>query len=160
MHNRARLRALALRGVLPAAIGLGVALGFAATHRGHAPARQGTRAAAASANFRVLSKQESRRLIAYAQHVHRCLVVHHEQGISPPIVSPTRITMPAPNRSARSLVVSLTVCEPSVGAPPPGASLQARANQILVYLPKRCLLDPAALRSGGSATKRSDTAVR
>ena len=44
----------------------------------------------------------------------------------------------------------MTPCEPEVGPPPPGASLQARDDQILVYLPKRCLLDPNELTTSSS----------
>jgi hypothetical protein len=32
-------------------------------------------------------------------------------------------------------------CEPTVGLPPPGASLVFRGHLVLVYLPKYCILD-------------------
>jgi hypothetical protein len=36
-------------------------------------------------------------------------------------------------------------CDPEVGPPPAKATLQARMEQILVYLPKWCLLHPTEL---------------
>ena len=100
----------------------------------------------AAKNYRTLSAAESRRLVRYAEREYRCIVAQ-DAAIGVPVASRTRITMAAPHRSADELVRLMTVCDPEVGAPPPGASLQARAGQVLVYLPKRCLLDPSEVAS-------------
>jgi hypothetical protein len=100
----------------------------------------------AAKNYRTLSPAESHRLLRYAQTEYRCLVAH-DSTIAAPVASRTRITMAAPDRSTEQLVRLMTACDPKVGAPPPGASLQARPGLVLVYLPKRCLLDPSEVTS-------------
>jgi hypothetical protein len=121
------------------------AAAFLAAHRseGTEGARP-TLAQLAAKNYRTLSVAESRRLLRYARREYACLA-SHGAPVSPPVASRPRITMRAPNRSAGALVSFMTACDPAVGPPPPGASLQARPGQVLVYLPKRCLLDPTAL---------------
>jgi hypothetical protein len=109
-------------------------------------ARQPSLAELAAKNYRTLSVAESRRLLRYAEREYRCIVAH-DRKIAAPVASRTRITMTAPGRSANELLRSMTACDPEVGAPPPGASLQARQGLVLVYLPKRCLLDPTAVPS-------------
>jgi len=54
--------------------------------------------------------------------------------------------MRAPNQSARDLAQLQLACDPEVGPPPSKASLQARQGQVLVYLPKRCLINPTELQ--------------
>jgi len=103
----------------------------------------------AAKNYRTLSVAESRRLLRYAETEYRCIVAH-DGAITAPVPSRTRITMTARDRSARQLVRLMTACDPEVGPPPPGASLQARREEVLVYLPKRCLLDPTQLASATS----------
>jgi hypothetical protein len=103
-----------------------------------------TLAELAAHNYRVLSKTDSRALVRYAERVHGCLVAHGA-AISEPVTSRTRITMRAPGASARELAQRIVACDSSVGPPPAKASLQARAGQVVVYLPKRCLLDPTAV---------------
>jgi hypothetical protein len=100
----------------------------------------------AATNYRTLSLAESRRLLCYAETEYRCIVAHGG-AIAAPVASRTRIRMAAPHRSVEELLRLMTACDPEVGAPPPGASLQARAGQVLVYLPKRCLLDPSEVAS-------------
>jgi hypothetical protein len=108
-----------------------------------------TLAQLAAKNYRTLTVTQSRRLLRYAETEYRC-VVAHGGTITPPVASRTRITMRARRRSARQLVRLMTACDPEVGPPPRGASLQARPEQVLVYLPKRCLLNPTELPSASS----------
>jgi hypothetical protein len=103
-----------------------------------------TLAQLAAKNYRVLTKDQSRTLIRYAEGIHRC-VVGHGAKIARPVAAATRITMRAAGQSAKTLVHLLMACNPTVGAPPAKASLQARTGAVLVYLPKQCLLDPTAL---------------
>ena len=106
-----------------------------------------TLAELAAKNYRTLTKSESRTLVTYADHVYRCVTAHGAK-VAAPVASSTRIVMSAPHRSARTLLGYLTACDDTVGPPPPNASLQARAGQILVYLPKQCLLDPTEVDTG------------
>jgi hypothetical protein len=119
---------------------------LAARWASHTDRAQPSLAQLAAKNYRTLSVAESRRLLRYAETEYRCIVAHGGQ-ITAPVASRTRITMRAPDRSADELVRLMTACDSEVGAPPPGASLQARTGQVLVYLPKRCLLDPTAITS-------------
>jgi hypothetical protein len=138
-----RRRYLAFLAVLVAAP---TAAFVAARWTSHGDAAKPSLAQLAAKNYRTLSAAESRRLLRYAQTEYRCLVAHGAT-IAAPVASRTRITMAAPDRSADELLQLMMACDPKVGAPPPGASLQARAGQVLVYLPKRCLLDPSEIAS-------------
>ena len=112
----------------------------------HANRTKPSLAELAATNYRTLSPAESRRLLRYAEIEYRCIVAHGG-SVAAPVASRTRIRMAAPHRSVDELLRLMTACDPEVGAPPPGASLQARAGQVLVYLPKRCLRDPSELAS-------------
>jgi hypothetical protein len=135
-----RRRRLALLATL--ALGLGAAIAFE-SFQADGGGRQ-TLAELAANNYRTLSRHESRLLVRFAAREYRCLV---SKGlhVSAPVVSRTRITMRAPGRSARSLARLELACDPQVGPPPARATLQARDGQVLVYLPKRCLIDPTEL---------------
>src|SRR5919201_1786296 len=108
--------------------------------------RQPSLSELAAKNYRTLSVAESRRLLRYAEREYRCIVAQG-QTIAAPVASRTRIRMAAPGRSADELIRWMTACDPEVGGPPPGSSLQARDGQVLVYVPKRCLLDPSEVDS-------------
>jgi hypothetical protein len=58
--------------------------------------------------------------------------------------------MSAPDQTADALLRFMTACDPKVGPPPRRASLQARNGQVLVYVPKRCLLNPADVTATSS----------
>ena len=95
-------------------------------------------------NYRKLSASQSHHLVRYARAEYRCLVKNGAK-VTPPIPWPTRITMHVPNKTAREIVKLQMQCDHEVGPPPANATLQARAEQILVYLPKWCLLHPSEL---------------
>jgi hypothetical protein len=100
----------------------------------------------AAKNYRTLTPRESRALVRYAQSEYRCLVAHGVDA-SRPVASRTRITMRAPHRSAHDLAQLELACDSEVGPPPQTATLQARPGLVLVYLPKRCLMNPTELPS-------------
>ena len=116
-------------------------LALVASRRSDGDRAQPTLAERAAKNYRVLSKTESRVLVRYAERVYRCVVARGAK-VGAPVASSTRIRMAAETLSADELLRYLTACDPEVGPPPPRSSLQARNGQILVYLPKQCLLDP------------------
>jgi hypothetical protein len=144
MHGR--LRRLLLTGVLPAAIGVAAVVALLVRQRDGAVSRTAL-AQLAAKNYRVLTRDQSRMLVRYADDVHRCLVGHGAK-IARPVAWSTRITMRAPHQSARSLAQLMMACDATVGAPPAKASLQARTGSVLLYLPKQCLLDPTQLPAG------------
>jgi hypothetical protein len=111
---------------------------------GDARGRQPTYAELVAKNYRVLTPRQSRLFVRFARREYRC-VSARDSGVLAPVVSPTRITMRAAHRSARQLLRLLVACEPVVGPPPASATLQARSGQILVYVPKWCLLDRKVL---------------
>jgi len=134
-------RRLAL--LLVVAAGLAIALAVV-LRQSHDRAGGPTLAQLAAKNYRVLSRDESDTLLRYAKSEHGCLVSRGAK-VSSPVASRTRILMRAPNQSAHRLGQLELACDPTVGPPPSNATLQARPGQVLVYLPKRCLLDPTAL---------------
>ena len=105
---------------------------------GDARGRPPTYAQLVAKNYRVLTPSQSRLLVRFARKVYRC-VAARDSGVLSPVVSPTRITMRAPHRSARALLHLLVACDH--GPPPVNGTLQARPGQILVYLPRWCLFD-------------------
>jgi hypothetical protein len=99
------------------------------------------------ANYTVLGPKESRRLILFARGFHSCVI---EKGLSlgKPAIHETKITLAIPERTPlKSLMSTTLACADGLGGPPPGASVQTRQrvdneHAIVIYLPKRCLLDP------------------
>jgi hypothetical protein len=121
-------------------------------HSPHATAlpdlRPTSYAKAAAANYKVLSPRQSRRLLTYAGNLYTCLR-KHGAAVGAPRASRTRIELALPAGAERSVVLSQGIaCGDALGGPPPGASqqLRPRANALLLYLPKYCLLDPKVAR--------------
>ena len=123
------------------ALGLAAAIAFESSRTDDA---RPTLAELAAHNYRTLSRHDSRLLVRFAEREYRCLA-SKGSNVSAPVVSRTRITMRAPGKLARSLARLQLACDPQVGPPPVKAALQARDGQVLVYLPKRCLIDPSEL---------------
>jgi hypothetical protein len=98
----------------------------------------------AATNYRTLTRHESQILLRFARNERACLSARGIT-ISAPVATPTRITMSAPREAAQSLARATLGCEPQVGPPPRKSSLQARPDEIVVYLPKRCLMNPHEL---------------
>jgi hypothetical protein len=102
------------------------------------------------ANYRVLSAAQSTRLMTFARDFRSCL---DEGGISlrRPTASKTRIIMRVPVGTERARLLRVgAACGKLLGDPPPGASLQVYQRTspglVVLYLPKRCLLDPNVAR--------------
>ena len=104
--------------------------------------RKADLAAAVAHNYRVLSPAQSRTLIAYSRKVYAC-VKSRGFPIGAPKPDRTKVVMRL-NATADANVRALMACDGEVGAPPPRASLQARNGVIVLYLPRRCLLDKHA----------------
>jgi hypothetical protein len=134
-----------------AAIGVGAAAAVIATRGGSHPVREtaapSAKATLASNQIR-LSHAQSVRLVDWADRFRACMArrgvvlaapVAHEKEIDLAIVrAPAR---PAMNRS-------VFTCGDALGEPPRSSSLQLRPGKLILYLPRRCLLDKK-VASGG-----------
>jgi hypothetical protein len=143
---------VSVRSLVVIAIGLALGVGAAvlaiATSEGSgeiAAARapsvmRGTRH---EANRRVLTAEETRRLVRYAGALYACLT---DRGVdvSAPRKDPRTITIEAAEAvGLERLVASATSCAAPLGDPPTPSSLQAvDARTIVLSVPKQCLLDP------------------
>jgi hypothetical protein len=112
-----------------------VAAGCGGTRERAAPA-------AGSSNEKQLTHAQSARLVDWARTFRSCMI---ERGTKLGEVTPrrTRIDMRlAPSIKAAVVVPALTACADRQGGPPQDTSLQYRPGRVVLYLPKRCLLDP------------------
>jgi hypothetical protein len=106
------------------------------------------------ANFRVLTVAQTRTLLLFAANVAACLNASGVE-VAKPVARPTRIDMRLGARQASSAVVSTMIgCGESLGGPPSASSLQLAGDQIVLYLPKQCLLDKKVIASQPKATGR------
>ena len=126
-----------------AALGLGVAAAFLATRDDAPPAPRETAAAKATPidnRFR-LSRAESLRLVDWAARFRSCM---GRRGVvlGAPVAHPKQIDLAfvrVPGRAA--LLRDVPACGDALGEPPRRSSLQLRPGKLVLYLPKRCLLD-------------------
>ena len=105
-------------------------------------------------NELVLSARDSQRLVSYASHVRECLARSGVRMGTLPVTPKLIAFAVRDGRSPRSIVDGAIICTRAVG-PPRGASLQAFADRVVLYVPKQCLLDvddaQAGPRSSSSA---------
>ena len=154
-------RRTALLFAAAAAIGVGGATALVATRGGSPPPRQPKPTASAAkpkpgkptlaSNQIRLSHAESLRLVGWAVSLRACVArrgvvlaapVAHEKEIDLAIVrAPAR---PAMNRS-------VFTCGDALGEPPRRSSLQLRPGKLILYLPRRCLLDKKVASGGPSS---------
>ena len=88
-----------------------------------------------------LTVSESHRLVGWAETFRACMV---GRGIAlgPLEKSETQIRMALPaSLAVEGVVAETNVCGERQGGPPHRSSLQYRPGEIVLYLPKRCLLD-------------------
>jgi hypothetical protein len=105
--------------------------------------------ASSSGNERVLSAADSERLVSWLRRFRSCLA---RRGIETGAIVVTRheLSLPAKTHLRAAALVSRSLpCGEALGDPPTDSSLQVRPgeNRIVLYLPKRCLLDPKVARS-------------
>jgi hypothetical protein len=147
MRHRAwlLLAALALVGVLIAAALLRAEDDSRPRARSEPRASAKTYEQLVAANYKVLRPRQTRRLLRFAEAFQNC--VARSIGLHEPNVLPTRIEMALPEGTLTATVLRLTArCGAKLGDPPRDASLQVRKHAIVLYLPKRCLLDPKTVR--------------
>jgi hypothetical protein len=140
-----RMRALlivAAGGILVAAVLVLV------DHRPSAPTRPqaavtDSYARLVAANYRVLTPAQTQRLLRFSNVLHDCLAKRGFE-VGRPVAANTRIELAIPADADRHrLSAAAIACGDQLGGPPTGASLQLRPHvrSLLLYLPKRCLLD-------------------
>jgi hypothetical protein len=99
--------------------------------------------AARDGNRRVLTGEQTRRLVRYATALHACLL-NRGVEVTAPAKDLRAITIEADKAvGLERLVVLATACADRLGEPPRPSSLQAvDARTIVLSVPKQCLLDP------------------
>jgi hypothetical protein len=123
----------------------GTGEGRAPKARASKPAGSKTYQQLVAANYKVLRPRQTRRLLRFADAFQACMVAHVQLG--EPKALATRIVMAVPGGAAPSVVLRFTGrCGAKLGDPPPGSSLLLRRHAIVLFLPKRCLLDPKVVR--------------
>jgi hypothetical protein len=99
-------------------------------------------APADSSNERQLTRAQSLRLVSWAQTFRTCMV-SRGASLGPLETSTTHIKMGLPaSVAAEDVLDEMGVCGERQGGPPHRSSLQYRPGEIILYLPKQCLLDP------------------
>jgi hypothetical protein len=100
-------------------------------------------APARNQNRRVLTGEQTRRLVGYATALHTCLR-NRGVDVSAPAKDPRAITIAATRPVGLKRLVQLaTTCAAPLGDPPEPSSLQAvDSRTIVLSVPKQCLLDP------------------
>jgi hypothetical protein len=96
-----------------------------------------------SDNQIVLNRSDSLRLLRWAGRFQACMV-RQDVAVGRPEASSKQITMTLrPGGTLRRVVLRKGIaCGERLGDPPSDSSLQMFAHEIVLYLPKRCLLDP------------------
>jgi hypothetical protein len=105
--------------------------------------------ASAPGNEKVLSAADSARLVAWFRRFRACV---ERYGIETDAIVVTRRELSMETRThlpAATLAARTVPCGEALGDPPTDASLQVRRGEdrIVLYLPKRCLLDPKVART-------------
>lgn len=102
---------------------------------------------AASSNERTLTHAQSVHLVRWATTYRSCMG-DHGWALGALTKTPTRLSMTVPKGAKiPTLLDESLTCAEAQGGPPAKSSLQYRAGNILLYLPKQCLLDPKVLSS-------------
>jgi hypothetical protein len=101
---------------------------------------------AIGSNQKVLDARQSARLISWARALRSCLSADGLEAARPRV---SRKEIRIPLRSAPAMQVLLARvlrCAEPLGGPPKGSSVQTFETQVILYLPKQCLLDPKVTR--------------
>jgi hypothetical protein len=98
-----------------------------------------------ASNQRVLTRDQSQRLVDWAVSLRSCLQEHGFE-VGEPNVTSMQINL-AVARSTRHQISQAAIgCGDSMGGPPAKSSVMSSPSGIVMYLPKQCLLDPTVQR--------------
>jgi hypothetical protein len=150
-------RRTALLFAAAAAIGVGGATALVATRGGSPPTRQPKPAASAAkprpakptlaSNQIRLSHAESLRLVGWAVSLRTC-VVRRGVVLAAPVAHEKEIDLAIVRAPARpAMMRAVVTCGDALGQPPRRSSLQLHGKKLILYLPRRCLLDKRVERN-------------
>jgi hypothetical protein len=140
-----------------ALVGVGVAAAVIASRGGSGTAARPTpsstpKAAATPVSNQIrLSHAESVRLVDWAARFRACM---GRRGVvlGPPVPHETEIDLAIRRGPTEHALLRLVpACGDALGGPPRKSSLQVRARRLVLFLPKRCLLDKKVVRGGTSS---------
>ena len=143
-----------LAAVAAVLVGAGVAAAVIATRDGGdgrppAPAPAG-KATPVSNQIR-LGRAESLRLVTWADLFRACMA-HRGVALAEPVVHPREIDLALERRAAdEALATKVVACGDALGEPPRDSSLQLRPGKLVLYLPRRCLLDAKVARAASGS---------
>src|SRR4051812_15507480 len=103
-------------------------------------------AAPPASNQRVLTERQSQRLVEYARSMRTCLV-RSGLDVARPRTTAKQIALSVDGAaSQRAVVLAGIACGERIGDPPGFASMQGFREQVVLYAPKQCLIDPDVVR--------------
>ena len=137
-----------------ALVGVGVAAAVIASRDGGPAATPSSTAAAPAAKATPVSNQirlshaESVRLLDWAERLRSC-VSRRGVVLGAPVPHEAEIDMAIRRGpTGHALLMRVVACGDALGEPPRKSSLQLRGRRLVLYLPKRCLLDKKVERGG------------
>jgi hypothetical protein len=94
-----------------------------------------------AANYKILKPEQKKRLLDFADAAYACMSRRFALGRPKP--SPTKIVMALPKGVKGFTVGQYEVmkCARTIGDPPAGSSFVVRGHNMILYLPKYCILD-------------------
>jgi hypothetical protein len=98
-----------------------------------------------TSNERVLTREQSQRLVDWTASLRSCLL-KGGFAVGKPSATSTEIELPVSGSAQHQLVQATFRCGDSLGGPPASSSVQTFPSRIVMYLPKQCLLDPKVAR--------------
>ena len=147
-------RRTALLFAAAALVGVGVAAAMIASRDGGPAATPSSTAAAPAAKATPVSNQirlshaESVRLLDWAERLRSC-VSRRGVVLGAPVPHETEIDLAIRRGpTGHALLMRVVACGDALGEPPRKSSLQLRGRRLVLYLPKRCLLDKKVERGG------------
>ncbi len=108
------------------------------------------------ANYKILTRKQTARLLQFASDFRSCMHGHGVDLGSPrPLITRIELALPANVDRHKVGKVGLA-CGEALGGPPANSSLQTFRrvdddNAIVLYLPRRCLLDPRVVGRGAGS---------
>jgi hypothetical protein len=95
-----------------------------------------------------LSRAESLRLVGWARRFRACMARRGVE-LAVPVAHPKQIDLALERPAAGDgLAGKVVACGDALGEPPRRSSLQLRPGKLVLYLPRRCLLDPKVAKAG------------
>jgi len=99
-----------------------------------------------ASNQRVLTERQSQRLVDYARSMRTCLV-RSGLDVARPRATGKQIALAVDGApSQRAVVLAGIACGERIGGPPSFASMQGFRDEVVLYVPKQCLIDRDVVR--------------